>query len=105
MKILFIEPYPTEGPSSRYRVEQYMPYFKDNGIECVVRPFVSSEFYRIIYKKGFYFQKILFFFQSALKRFFDIFTALKSDIIFIHLEAFPFGPPLFEWIISKAVFF
>ncbi len=102
MRILFIEPYPIEGPSSRYRIEQYIPYFKHNGIECVVRPFVSSKFYRIIYKKGFYFQKMLFFLQSTLSRFFDIFSALKSDIIFIHLEAFPFGPPLFEWVLSKA---
>ena len=102
MKILFIEPYPIEGPSSRYRVEQYVPYFEDNGIECIVRPFVSSKFYNILYKKGLYFKKILFFFQSSLKRFFDIFTALSSDIIFIHLEVFPFGPPLFEWILFKA---
>ena len=102
MKILFIEPYPTEGPSSRYRVEQYVPYFKNNGIECIVRPFVSSRFYKILYKRGFYFQKILFFLQSSLRRLFDIYTALRSDIVFIHLEAFPFGPPVFEWILSKA---
>ncbi|MDP8230794.1 MAG: glycosyltransferase family 4 protein [Candidatus Gorgyraea atricola] len=101
MKILFIEPYPTEGPSSRYRVEQYLPYFKKEGIECILRPFVSTEFYRILYKKGFYLRKTLFFMQGTLKRFFDILTAVKCDIIFIHLEAFPFGPPVFEWILSK----
>ena len=101
MKILFIEPYPTEGPSSRYRVEQYVPYFRANGINCVVRPFISSSFYRIIYKKGFYFQKMSFFLQSSVKRFFDLFLAIRSDIIFIHLEAFPFGPPFFEWFLSK----
>jgi len=101
MKILFIEPYPTEGPSSRYRVEQYLPYFKKEGMECILSPFVSTEFYRILYKKGFYFRKILFFVQGTLKRFFDLFTAIKCDIIFIHLEAFPFGPPVFEWILSK----
>lgn len=98
MKILFIEPYPTEGPSSRYRVEQYVPYFKDNGITCAVRPFLSSSFYKIIYKKGFYFQKIIFFLQSSIRRFNDIFTAINSEIIFVHLEAFPFGPPVFETI-------
>jgi len=101
MKILFLEPYPIEGPSSRYRVEQYIPYFENNGIRCVVRPFVSSRFYNILYKKGFYFQKAIFFLQSAFKRLFDIFLAVRSDIIFIHLEAFPFGPPVFEWIFSK----
>lgn len=99
MRALFIEPYPTEGPSSRYRVEQYVPYLEEEGIRCIVRPFMSSGFYKIIYKKGFYLQKILFFLQSSVRRFFDLFTAVNCDIIFIHLEAFPFGPPLFEWIV------
>ena len=102
MKLLFIEPYPTEGPSSRYRVEQYVPYFEDKGIKCIVRPFVSSEFYKIIYKRGFYGRKFLFFLQSCVKRFFDIFTALSSDMIFVHLEAFPFGPALWETILYIA---
>ena len=101
MKILFIEPYPTEGPSSRYRVEQYIPYLKNNGIRCIVRPFISSKFYKIIYKKGHRFKKIFYFFQSSVRRFFDLFTAMHCDIIFIHLEAFPFGPPFFEWILKK----
>ncbi len=101
IKVLFIEPYPTEGPSSRYRVEQYVPYLKDNGIDPLVRPFVSSDFYKILYKKGFYVRKFLFFTQSALRRAFDLLRAYKSDVIFIHLEAFPFGPPVFEFICSR----
>jgi len=100
MRVLFIEPYPIEGPSSRYRIEQYVPYFTDNGIKCTVRPFISSKFYKILYKRGHYLKKISFFIQSSVKRFFDLFTALNSDIVFIHLEAFPFGYPIFEWILT-----
>ena len=100
MKILFIEPYPTEGPSSRYRVEQYIPFLKMNGIKCKVRPFISSKFYRIIYQKGHHLKKIIYFLQSSIKRLLDIFDATRYDLIFIHLEAFPFGPPLFEWIMK-----
>ncbi len=108
MKILFIEPYPTEGPSSRYRVEQYVPYLSQRGIECAVRPFVSSAFYKIIYKQGRYFRKILFFLESCARRFIDIFIGLRSDMIFIHLEAFPLGPPVLElfWaIIGKKIIY
>ena len=101
MKILFIAPYPTEGPSSRYRVEQYIPYLESHGIRCIVRPFVSPKFYKILYKKGFYFTKILFFLQSSIRRFLDIFKGISADIIFIHLEAFPVGPPLIEWFFAK----
>lgn len=101
MKVLFIEPYPIEGPSSRYRVEQYIPYLRSQGIDCVVRPFVSSSFYKVLYKKGMYFKKILFFSQGCMGRVRDIFTALKSDIIFIHLEMFPFGPAVLEWLLAR----
>jgi L-malate glycosyltransferase len=102
VKILFIEPYPTEGPSSRYRVEQYVPYLKDKGADCAIRPFVSSGFYKILYKKGFYLKKAFFFLRSCLGRMSDFIAAFKYDVIFIHLEAFPLGPPVLEWIWAKA---
>lgn len=100
MKVLFLEPYPIEGPSSRYRVEQYIPYLKAGGVDCRVRPFVFSKFYRILYEKGFIFKKIGYFLLSSLRRVCDIPSALCSDIIFVHLEAFPFGPPLFEYFFA-----
>ncbi len=100
MRILFLTPHPTEGPSSRYRIEQYIPYLENKGIKCRVRPFVSSACYKIIYKEGFYFKKGFYFIIGTLKRFFDLFIAIRSDIIFIHLEAYPFGPPIFEWILA-----
>jgi len=103
MKILFIQPYPTEGASARYRVEQYVPYLEKNGIKCVIRPFVSSKFYKILYKKGLCFKKILYFIQSSIQRFFDIFLAAKSDLIFIHLETFPLAPPFLEYIFAKVL--
>lgn len=101
MKILFIEPYPTEGPSSRYRVEQYIPYLENMGIICFVRPFITSEFYKIIYKKGRYLKKIYFFIKCSMSRLLDVFTAMHCDIIFIHLEVFPFGPPGLELIFKR----
>ena len=101
MKILFIQPYPTEGASARYRVEQYVPYLEKNGIKCAIRPFVSAKFYKILYKKGFYLKKILYFIQSSIQRLLDILLAMRSDLIFIHLEAFPLGPPFLEYIFIK----
>lgn len=101
MKVLFFEPYPTEGPSSRYRVEQYIPYLRANGIDCIVRPFASSGFYRILYKEGLYARKLLYFCASLFGRMADFFTALSCDIVFIHLEALPIGPPAIEWCLAK----
>ncbi|MDP2905981.1 MAG: glycosyltransferase family 4 protein [Candidatus Omnitrophota bacterium] len=98
MKILFILPYPTEGPSNRYRVEQYLPFLTENGIKWRLRPFISSGFYKMLYSRGHNFRKLAYFIISCAKRFADIFRANKYDIVFIHIEAFPFGPPLLEML-------
>ncbi|MFH1888968.1 MAG: glycosyltransferase family 4 protein [Candidatus Omnitrophota bacterium] len=100
MKALFIIPYPTEGPSNRYRVEQFLPYLKEKGIEYTVRPFVSSEFFRIIYKKGNTLRKIRFFLSATCNRMVDLLSASKYDLIFIHIESFPFGPAIMELAFS-----
>lgn len=96
-KAVFIVPYPTEGPSTRYRVEQFIPHFEKNGIKCSMRPFMSKGFYEILYKNGRLAEKIFYFAAGAARRLRDVFAALKYDIIFIHLEAFPLGPPLIEY--------
>jgi len=108
MKVLFIVPYPTEGPSNRYRVEQYLPFLKEHGIHYCLRPFITSEFYKILYSKGNKIKKTTYFLSSCIKRLSDIIRIINYDIIFIHIEAFPFGPPLLEWIfymIKKPIVF
>jgi len=101
MRILFLVPYPTEGPSNRYRVEQYLPYLKENGIYYKVRPFMSSKYYNICYKKSRILLKALYFLQSVWRRASDVFNSFSYDVIFIHIEAFPLGPAFIEWFLSK----
>lgn len=98
MKILFIVPYPTEGPSNRFRVEQYLPHLRERGITYSLRPFYSSSIYKILYKRGYYLRKaasVLFF---ILRRIYDVFTARSYNLIFIHREAYPFAGYIFEWL-------
>ena len=52
MKTLFLVPYPTDGPSNRLRVEQYLPWLRQQGITASVRPFMSSALYRVLYDEG-----------------------------------------------------
>ncbi len=101
MKILFIVPYPTEGPSNRYRVEQYLPFLKEKGIEYSLRPFISRDFFRILYQKGRLTLKTCYFLYSALNRLTDLVRAVKSDLVFVHIESFPFGPAAWEWLFSR----
>jgi len=101
MKILFIVPYSTEGASNRFRVEQYLPYLDKEGIKYDIRPFVSSRFYKILYLKKQRARKIIYFIQSFFNRILDIIRLHRYDLVFIHREACPFGPPIFEWMIYK----
>lgn len=108
MKVLFIVPYPTEGPSNRYRVEQFLPFLKERGIRYRLRPFISSGFYRIIYLKANTLRKIIYFVYSSIKRLLDIIRAINYDVIFVHIEAYPLGPPLFEllcFVVRKPIVF
>ena len=101
MKVFFIVPYPSEGASNRLRVEQYLPYLKQRGIEFKVRPFFSKSFYKILYQKGRYIKKFAYFVINSLNRIFDLFRILGYDLVFIHREAFPIGPAVFEYLVYK----
>lgn len=100
MRVLFWVPYPTEGPSNRYRIEQYLPYLKKAGIEYTLRPFWNTSAFKVLYKNGYYFKKIYFFILGTIFRFLDLVQIFKYDIVFIHREAHPIGGISFETIFS-----
>lgn len=101
MRVLFISPYPTEGPSFRYRVEQYFEYISKSGVDYTARPFMSSNFFKIVYKPRKRIKKCAYFLLSSILRCRDFIASFKYDVIFIHLEAYPIGPPIFEFLWSK----
>jgi len=100
MKILFLVPYPKEGASNRYRVEQYLPYLKREGIRYSLHPFWKSFAYKTLYRNGYYLRKVFFFICGTICRILDILTLFRYDVVFIHREAYPIGGAFFETITS-----
>lgn len=100
MRVLFLVPYPAEGASNRYRVEQYLPYLEKEGIRYSLRPFWNRAAYRALYKNGHYFRKIFFFIRGTISRVLQIFCIAGYDVVFIHREAYPIGGAFFETVIS-----
>lgn len=96
MKVLFIVPYPTEGPSSRFRVEQYLGYLKEKNISFSLRPFYNSPIYKILHKKGNFFRKVIFLLLFSVRRTVDALSAKGYDIVFVHRESHPLGGAAFE---------
>ncbi|MDX2003527.1 MAG: glycosyltransferase [Chitinophagales bacterium] len=104
MRILFIVPYPTgRAPSQRFRFEQYYPLLTEKGYQYEIAPFLSESTWKILYTPGNKLNKALGIMVGFWKRFLLLFGLGKYDWIFIHREASPIGPPIFEWIIAKVL--
>ncbi|MGZ3871331.1 MAG: glycosyltransferase family 4 protein [Mucilaginibacter sp.] len=103
MKILFLLPYPLNtAPSQRFRVEMLLPILGENNIDYTLRPFISNETFNVLYKEGSLIKKAKGIFKSYFKRMVTVlFEAKKYDYIFIHREAAPLGPPVFEWYLAR----
>lgn len=98
-KVLIICPYPVGvAPSQRLKYEQYFEFIEENGFDVDVKPFIDTNFHKIVNRKGYYFMKLIYLIISYIKRIFTIFEIRKYDIVFIHLWVTPIGIPFFEFI-------
>jgi glycosyltransferase involved in cell wall biosynthesis len=83
--------------SSRHRVLQYVPYFRDHGIEPRVSlPVPEAIYQRLIERGGTQSQKAAFYALFLTKRLTDVLRADRFDVAVIQRDLFPFGPPLLE---------
>jgi glycosyltransferase involved in cell wall biosynthesis len=102
-KVLFILPYPlNRAPSQRFRVEAFGEILQKEGFTFSTDTFLDERAWRVLYQKGSLLQKG----WAVVKGFFRrtstvVFKAYKYEYIFIHREASPVGPPIYEWILAK----
>ena len=100
--VLFLVPYPLKkAPSQRFRVELFFDTMTEAGIQFKISPFLDEKTWDVLYKKGLLFKKSWGIFTGFLKRWVDVFRAIRYDFVFIHREAAPIGPPIFEWVLVK----
>ncbi|HET6244020.1 MAG: glycosyltransferase family 4 protein [Bacteroidetes bacterium] len=97
MKILFLTPYPEkEAPSQRFRFEQYLDFFEQNGITCKIESFLNKKTWSVFYSPGNKFMKTWGVCMGITKRFLLLFKLHQYDLIFIHRETCFIGPAIFE---------
>lgn len=102
MNILFLVPYPLkESPSQRFRFEQYFKILQEQGHSYHVESFFELQSWRHFYKSGQTFTKAVSLISGFSRRILTLGTLFKFDFVFIHREATPIGPPIFEWLISR----
>ena len=102
MNIVFLTPYPLKhSPSQRFRFEQYSEALRVKGVQTICHPFFSERFWNILYSTDKFFYTSLGVLIGFAKRFLLLFVIWRYDFVFLHREASPIGPPIFEWIIAK----
>jgi glycosyltransferase involved in cell wall biosynthesis len=101
IRALFIAPYPHSSADTRYRIEQYLPGLRSTGIECTLRPFMSERLYQIYATPRNRPEKLAQLTAAFGRRMLDLAQASRYDVVFVHKEAFAFGPPIMEWLLKK----
>ena len=100
MKILALTSYPADAAATRFRIAQYIAPLRERGIEIELRSFLDSKKFSSLYSPGNKFGKALSILPSTLQRL-KLLVPSEYDLLFVQREAMPFGPPFFEWFLSK----
>jgi glycosyltransferase involved in cell wall biosynthesis len=104
LRILFLTPYPPgRAPSQRFRFEQYLAILTAHGHQYRLAPFLSEATWRILYQPGQALQKALGILGGFGRRLGHVLSAPAYDFVFVHREAAPLGPPIFEWLLTKVL--
>ena len=101
MRIHFLVLYPeNEAPAQRLKFEQYYERFRRAGFEVVHDAFYTPALYRRIAGGGLA-GTLVSVGWACLRRVRSLWTAWRSDVVYLFLEAMPAGPPILERIIAR----
>jgi glycosyltransferase involved in cell wall biosynthesis len=103
MKVLALASYPVDAAATRYRLQQFVGPLADRGIELTIHPFLDSELFKHLYRKNSFPRTSVGLLKSAFLRLADVMSARKADVILIQREAMMFGPPVIEWLTTRAM--
>ncbi len=100
MRVLFLIKYPRRGPSSRYRVLQFIPYLESNGISCEVQSLHADGYLDSRFRgegKG-----AAYYVRRLLARIGKLMRGPRYDVVFIQKELFPYLVPVTEFFLKTA---
>lgn len=98
MRVLFLTKYGAAGPSSRYRVFQYLPMLEAAGVRCDVSPLLGKRWLAAGWEGRRRFPPV----ASLLRRLGGLLTARRYDLIVVQKDLAPWMPPLFEMLLERS---
>lgn len=104
MKLCYFAKATSIGPSSRYRIYQYLPYLQSQGVETHVYPLFGPGYFRLLRWRVKWVQAIgksLYTSLRFVKRAIDVFSIGPADLIVVEGPLFPYCAPLIERALAR----
>lgn len=105
MKAIYFTKTNEQGPSSRYRAYQYLPYLDQAGIEHVVYPLFGKTYWRLLAiptRIGRVLPMMAYVAVCFLRRAQQLLTITRTDLVVIEGQLFPYLPPIVEQVLANS---
>ena len=97
IRVLALMKYGRAAASTRQRLEQYRPYLAAHDVEVEISSLLGDDhLHRLAEGRRSRFLAVV---TGYLRRFLILFKARRYDVIYIHMDAFPYLPSLFERLV------
>ena len=101
-RILILAPYPwDEAPSQRFRFELFLKTTQHSGVKWDFQSFYSAKGWKKLYETPNPLLKAWLLLYGFARRKWALLKISHYDLVFVHREITPVGPPVFEWIIGN----
>jgi glycosyltransferase involved in cell wall biosynthesis len=95
--VLALVPYPTgRVPGQRYRIEQWAPLLRAQGVDLAFAPFLTPAALDVLYRPGHTLAKARATLRGHLRRVCDLRRAAAFDVAYVYREAALLGPAWVE---------
>src|SRR6267143_2098605 len=102
MKVLGLASYPVAAAATRYRLEQFVAPLAERDITLTIHPFIDAKLFAQMYRRDALARTAIGLIKPTLLRLSDVLRAHSADVILVQREAMMFGPPLIEWLTTRA---
>lgn len=102
--IIYFSKSTSVGPTSRYRIFQYLPILEEHGIDCTVRPLFEETYWKIIEIPSPILRvmaKMVYVIGRFVRRAWDVVTIGDVDLVVIEGQLFPYMPAFAERMLAK----
>lgn len=103
LRIVYFSKFSDIGPSSRYRIYQFLPFLEAAGITCVVHPLFGATYFKILEIRVPLFRvlaKSLYVAARFIRRTLDVIAVKRTDLIVIEGQLFPYLRPTMERLLA-----